>query len=220
MMWSKNHTSVTKKSQQYFGIIYVKKWEYLKTNVKVKEANGSLFSKFILFLYPSHFNDTQTLWLSWKGLHAQWLKAVLNTNKSLWVKTVPRCKTTKLYINLLQANNFSISLIQHFLLGKLSVRGFFKKPNNSGADKSRGKKEGLMWKRIKTNTEALSLCQVIMVTTRLLWLHVWCSVHLSKGITLQRLCNRLFSNKIENRNISISMLHFNWQLADLIWTQK
>lgn len=55
---------------------------YLKTDVEVKEANGSLFSKFILFLYPSHLNDAQALGLSWKSLHAQRLKAVLNTIQS------------------------------------------------------------------------------------------------------------------------------------------
>ena len=52
--------------------------EYLKPYVEVKEADGSLFSKFILFLDPSHLNNTQTLWLGWQGLHTQRLQAVLN----------------------------------------------------------------------------------------------------------------------------------------------
>lgn len=67
---------------------------HLKTDVEVEEANGSLFSKFILFLYPSHLNDTQALRLSWQGLHAQRLKAVLNIIQSPSVKTALRHNTT------------------------------------------------------------------------------------------------------------------------------
>lgn len=55
------------------GMTLVSKKEHLKTNVKVKEADGSLFSKVILFLNPSHLDNTQTLWLGWKSLHTQWL---------------------------------------------------------------------------------------------------------------------------------------------------
>jgi len=39
----------------------VKENEYLKSYVEVEEANGSLFSKFILFLDPSHLNNTDSL---------------------------------------------------------------------------------------------------------------------------------------------------------------
>lgn len=59
----------------------MKENEYLKSYVEVEEANGSLFSKFILFLDPSHLNNTQTLWLGWQGLHTQRLKAVLKVIK-------------------------------------------------------------------------------------------------------------------------------------------
>lgn len=63
----------------------------LKADVEVEEANGSLFSKFILFLHPPHLNNTQTLWLSWKGLHTQWLQAVLKTiNRGLSLNKVYR----------------------------------------------------------------------------------------------------------------------------------
>lgn len=47
------------------------KEKYLKSDVQVEESNGSLFSKFILFLDSTHLYDTQTLRLGWQGLHTQ-----------------------------------------------------------------------------------------------------------------------------------------------------
>lgn len=54
-----------------YGISLVNEKEYLKPYVEVEEADGSLFSKLILFLDSSHLYNTQTLWLGWKGLHTQ-----------------------------------------------------------------------------------------------------------------------------------------------------
>ena len=64
------------------------KKEYLKPYVEVEEADCSLFSKFILFLDPSHLNDTQALWLGWQGLHTQRLQAVLDMRNIQRVNTL------------------------------------------------------------------------------------------------------------------------------------
>lgn len=57
---------------------FVNEKAYLEPYVEVEEADGSLFSEFILFLHSSHLNNTQTLRLGWQGLHTQRLEAVLN----------------------------------------------------------------------------------------------------------------------------------------------
>lgn len=51
--------------------------EYLESNVEVEEAHGALLSQFILLFNTTHLHDAQALWLSWEGLHAQGLEAVL-----------------------------------------------------------------------------------------------------------------------------------------------
>lgn len=56
--------------------------EYLQSNVEVEEAHGALLSQFILLLNTTHLHDAQALWLSWEGLHAQGLEAVLRAATS------------------------------------------------------------------------------------------------------------------------------------------
>lgn len=56
--------------------------EYLESNVEVEEAHGALLSQFVLLLNTTHLHDAQALWLSWEGLHAQGLEAVLKAATS------------------------------------------------------------------------------------------------------------------------------------------